>query len=59
MLRFKHLGHRFLKPGDCEHLYQQGKRATKKGENGQIAGVTVVSTLMYSVLYSHIVLRRR
>jgi hypothetical protein len=50
--RFKHVGHHFLKLGDCQHLYQQGKRATQKGENGRSAGVTVVSTLMYPILYT-------
>jgi hypothetical protein len=50
--RFKHLGHHFLKLGDCQHLYQQGIRATQKGENGRSAGVTVVSTLKYPILQS-------
>jgi hypothetical protein len=64
VLRFKHLGHHFLKPGDFAnisvskvlHIIQSagllmpGKRAAQKIENGRSARVTVVPTQMYSIV---------
>jgi len=53
VLRFKCLGHHFLRPDDFANIYiSKGKGLHGRMKMVEVQGVTVVSTLMYPILYT-------